>query len=494
MQQTKLIELMKHLDAKELTRFVDYVHSPFYNKHKEVKRLCTYLCKYIQDTRKQHKLEKERVYKSVYPNTPFDNTKLHGISSKLLSLLQDYLVAISQEDNKVVHLVKILGELRQRNQQKDYDAVLRKVNKIIENQQDKIEDKYWVKYLYHRELDVRFLTGGGRSYDSNLQAKSDFLDLFFIIKKLKIACDMVSRNKVIGSDYAYHLINELFSYLENPATPYAQEPSIKVYVAILKLLVHWKEDGYYPVVKELIGTYHSIFSKKELGEIYDFCLNYCIWRHNLDTNKDNHHLKEMLQIYKLTVREHLIFIDGYLPPWEYKTIVTTGISLGEYEWTESFIEEYKSYLAPAIRTSAYLYNLGFFLYSQQDYKGALQALYEVVFTNWTYYVGAKMIQLRSYYELDEGEALYALIESFKTYLKRNAKVTDAHKIPYLNFVQLLLKIYKLKEKRDYIKVVKYNREWNKLLELYQQRSLIAARSWLQKIIKELEPDEIELRD
>lgn len=486
MRQTKLVELLQHLDSKELNRFIDYVHSPFYNKHKEVKLLCNYLCQYVNDEKRQHKLEKERVYKAVYPNTTFERKKLHAIASKLLFLLHDFLVITSEEEQQVVRLIKVLRELRQRKQQKDYNAVLRKVDRIIDKQQDKIEDKYWLKYLYHKEQDLKFVRSGGRSYDDNLQSKSDFLDRFFIIKKLKIACDMASRNKVIGSNYTYYLVDELFDYLDSNTTPYAQEPSITVYVAILKMLVYWQEETYYPEVKRLLSIYQNIFSKKELAEIYDFCLNYCIWQHNLDT-KGNQYLKEMLTIYKLTVKEQLIFVDGYLPPWEYKTIVTVGITLEEYEWVGDFMDAYKNTLPPVVRANAYSYNLAFFLYSQQDYKGALQALYEVVFTNWTYHVGAKMIQLRSYYELYEGEALYSLIDAFKTYLKRNNKVTDAHKIPYLNFIKILQKAQKVRERKEYMSESKYLKEWTKIQRLYQEQSLVAASAWLQKVVQALKP-------
>ncbi len=485
MQKTKLIALLKHLNSRELSRFLDYVNSPFYNKHKESQKLCLYISKYIGDPQKQHKLDKARIIKYLYPRQQSLQTNLHGLVSKLLTLLHDYLVIVSHEDNKNTHLIKVLAELRKRQQFKDYKAVLRKIDKNNKTTFEHIEEQYWQKFSYHKELDINFLTKGGRTYDTNLQLKSDFLDLFFITKKLKIACDMVSRNKVIGSDYNCKLIEDLLGHLQKSNnTAYSDEPSIKVYTAILQMLVNWKKDNYYPVVKDLLQQYQAIFSKSELQGIYDYALNYCIWKHNQDT-ANNHYLSEMLSIYKFVVKEKIIYVDGFLPPWEYKTIVTTSITLGELDWVYHFIEEYKMQLPPLIRESAYSYNLAFLLYSQQDYKGALQALYNVIFTNWTYYIGAKMIQIRSYYELNEAEALYSLVDAFRNYLNRNEKITEAHKRVYLNFINMSKRAFRLKNKKAFVSKTKYQKEVEKLQQNYQKTSPIAAKVWLNKIIEEL---------
>ncbi len=219
MHKTKLVKLLEHLDSREFTRFSDYVNSPFYNKHEGVIKLCAYLSKYVAVPKKSHKLEKERIFKILFPGEKFNKSTLHSISSKLLGLLHDFLVITSHEEKRNAHHIKVLAELRQRKQFKDYDAIHRKILRNSDNLYTDVEGLYWEKFSYHKELDVNFLTQGGRTYNENLQLKNDFLDLFFITKKLKIACDMVSRNRIIGSDYKYRLVDELFVYLEQYRDP-----------------------------------------------------------------------------------------------------------------------------------------------------------------------------------------------------------------------------------------------------------------------------------
>ncbi|BDS11682.1 hypothetical protein [Aureispira anguillae] len=483
MHKTKLVTLFQYLNSREITRFSDYVHSPFYNKHAEVKKLCLYLAKYIPNNKRQHRLEKERVFKHLYPNKQFDGNALHSVASKLLGLLHDFLVITTHEDKKNQHLIKILAELRQRKQFKDYNAILRKIERSSDSSYSDIEDLYWEKFAYYKELDVNFITQGGRSYNENLQMKNDFLDLFFITKKLKIACDMVSRNKVIGSNYQYRLVDELFVYLNQQNSSYAQEPTIKIYAATLKMLLNGdRTDEEYFNVKQWLEEYQALFSKLELKNIYDYLENHCIRAYKRNT-ASNKYLRELLSISKFLVKHEINFVDGFLSAGDFKNIGTIAINLGDYKWAEEFIETYKDALLPEVRESVYSYLLSFLLYSTKDYKGALQALYNVVFSNWTYHTGAKMIQLRIYYELDEGEALYSLIDAFRNYLKRNQQMTDLDKEMFYNFINVIRKIYKLRDSQGFIRKEKFQKEVEKLELFFEAATPIVSKTWLKEAIE-----------
>ena len=129
------------------------------------------------------------------------------------------------------------------------------------------EDLFWEKFNYHRELDTYFITKGGRSYNENLQLKNDYLELFFIAKKLKIACDMLNRNRILGSDYKIRLIDELFVYLNQTDIRYKEEPIIQIYSAILNMLLKKDDDIEYQKVKELLSLNSAIFSSNEIKTI-----------------------------------------------------------------------------------------------------------------------------------------------------------------------------------------------------------------------------------
>lgn len=484
MQKTKLVHLLQQLDSRELSRFVDYVHSPFYNKHKEVKQLCTYLSKYALDPKRQHKLDKHKVFKYLYKDQPFNANLLHSIISKSLALLHDYLVIINKEEKQTTHLIEVLAALRQRKQFKDYDAVLRKIERQKIKTYHQVEDRYWEKFVFHSELDEHFVTQGGGSYNASLQLKNDSLDLYFITKKLKIACDMLNRNRLIGSDYQYQLVDELFIYLNQPDSIYTKELVIKIYMGVFRMLLLGSEgDEEYFKTKELLEASEDIFSKLELKAIYDYLENHCILQYKRTASND--YLHEMLQISSYLVAHKINFVYGHLADADYVNIGSIAIKLGDYDWASDFIERYKGALREEVREGAYAYLSALLHYASKNYKASLRALDNVAFGDWFYYSTAKGIQLRIYYELDESEALYASLNAFRNYLKRNQQLPHAERAMFEHSIRNLRRIYRLKEHKPYWSKAKFKTESERVVRLFEDSPPMAIKGWLEEVLKDL---------
>ena len=159
------------------------------------------------------------------------------------------------------------------------------------------------------------------------------------------------------------------------------------------MLKNPEDASHYFALKVNLEQNLNRFPIKELLEIYSYLLNYCI----RSINKGQlEFYQETLDLYQILLKEKIIFKNNYLIQWHYKNIITVGVRLKAFEWTENFIHQYKKYLPPHERENAYAYNLAVFYYSTQQYKAALQLIYDVKFVDVTYYVGVKTIQLKSY--------------------------------------------------------------------------------------------------
>ena len=181
----------------------------------------------------------------------------------------------------------------------------------------------------------------------------------------------------------------------------------------------------------------------------------------------------MLDISKFLVQHEINFVDGFLLDSDYKNIGTSAINLGDYEWAKEFIETYKQSLIPQARESAYSYLLAFLCYSTKDYKAALQALYNVVFTNWTYHAGAKVIQVRIYYELNETDVMEALLNSMKAYLSRKEQL-GYHRDNYENIVRLFRKLMNLNP---------YDKKEKEAFRKELESSKVTEKEWLLDRVK-----------
>lgn len=475
MQHSKIIELLQQLNSRTLTRFKEYTLSPYFNKHEATTKLCLYLLKQAPEFSQPEKLSKARIYKRIFPEESFDNKKFHRLTSQLLLLLHNFLIddALQQKENQ--RMVVLLEELRRYKLEKHYRSTEKKYKLKLAKEHLNHNAYYESQYKFYKELDYLFVEQGGRSYNENLQLANDSLDNLFILEKLKMACDMASRNKVIQAHYQWSIMKGIEEHLKDESKVF--DPIIQIYHTIFRMLTEEPAttERYYRMLLKLLKQHAHQFTKDDILGTYGYALNYAIVKIN---QQGSTYLEETLEIYLYLVESEAIFVGGFLMPQEYKNIVTLAVRLKKYTWAEQFIEQYKEKLPADVRNNVYKYNLASLQHSKGDHSKALQTLHNVEFINPTYYLGTKIIQLKIYYEQEEGEAFYALIDACQSYLRRSKQVADYQKKSTANLMKFSKKLYKIKEEIGYTKRHLTQESVQKLAQEIEQCSSVANRDWL----------------
>ena len=88
--------------------------------------------------------------------------------------------------------------------------------------------------------------------------------------------------------------------------------------------------------------------------------------------------------------------------------------------------------------------MAYYHFFQNNYDEVLTLLRSVEFTDFYYHLDSKSLLLKTYFELEETEALFSLIEAFKVYIKRNNLIPAYQKTGYINMIKLSSKLYKWK--------------------------------------------------
>lgn len=296
-----------------------------------------------------------------------------------------------------------------------------------------------------------------------------------------MACEMANRNSIMRASYDYSIVEEYLELLKNkPALK--NIPCINVYYQTLLMIQNSAQTEHYQTLKKLLQTNLELFPQEELSNIYGYMLNFCVKRIN---SGESHYYEEIFELYQLLLEQDIIFEHDYLSEKNFMNIVTVGLRLKDFSWTEQFIHQYKERLRPEIRENAALYNLAVFYYEKKDYKRALQQLYNVEFTDSYYHIGAKIIQVKSYYELNELEAFLSLIEAFKKYLQRNKQLSDYYKNSNLAFLKLSKKVFQLKNSKVLISKASWKKKYNALNEQLVSPLPLANKEWLLEVMESL---------
>jgi len=471
-----LVNLLKKLSTRERTKFQEYVDSPFFNKNQKIQQLCQILLSFAPDF-PASQINKEVIYSSIYGTGAYEELRLNNLISDLVQLLYDYLAYLQLEVRKAPKKALLLEALQSRGLYEQIPRQAKRYQKIQEKQAFRNQTYFWDAFLLYEELDQLSLSSGKRGYDINLQLKNDMLDTFYTCSKLSIACDMTSRNTVVNAGYQCYFLEEIIAEFENRPDLQSQ-PAIQVYYKTLEMLRQQEDTSHYYELKSLLNEHWSLFPARELRILYHYALNYGVKKINSGRRE---FYREILDLYKILLSKKIIFKEGYLTQWTYINIVTAGIRLKDFQWTEQFINTYRSSLHPTEQHNVYTYNLAALYYARGDYKSALQLLHDVEFTDAFYHLSAKIIQLKSYYDLQETEAFFSLAEATRIYITRNRQLSDYQKRSNANFLKLATRLLQLRLKISVIPKKEIERQAQRIRQQLEIKT-IANKGWLQEAL------------
>ncbi len=481
MKNARLIRLLKTLSPREIVRFKEYVHSPFFNKNQKVIQLCDTVLQYGPDY-EAPELNRRRLFQLFFGANHYSDGRINNIISDLLQLLYQFLSHLQFEARPAQQINHLLDQLLLRGQQQEVQRVAKKYLDAQEKNPFRNHEFFQEEYVFYDQLDRHFFTKNIRAYDANLQVKSDNLDLYYFCNKLRIACDMISRNIVAKASYECHFLEEIMQVYEREKNTFEKNPALQVYFQVIKMLQQPDVENHYLALKKLLEEKLHLFPQEELRVIFTYAINYCIKQINSGKGK---FYREILELYQQTLERQIIFKNGHITSWTFKNIITVGIRLKEFVWVEQFIYKYQENLIQEEKNNAVAFNLAALHYAQKDYKKALQQLHRIDFSNTSYHLGAKIIQIKSYYDLNETESLYALIEATRKYVLRSSQLSEYGKKANNSFLKLSRKMYQLKLKKSQLTKSALAKKKEALYEQIQAGEITANKDWLEETFRKL---------
>lgn len=482
MDQNKLIKKLIQLNRKEMTRFLEFAHSPYYNKHQKVTQLLEILESYYPKFTKKN-CDRHQLFKILFPEEKtHDQSKLALIFTYSIKLLEIFFATERFSKNEFLQNLYLLQELRERQLLGFYEKKLGKQEESLEKQDKRNGHFYFQRYLLADEADQYFMRLSRHEKDNNIQDKQDFLDKFFLSEKLKDACEMTVRGKILRQEYNPSLLQPVLQEVENHWEKYKDVPTISIYYWIFMLVNGGPQDTFF-TVRKVLNTQHQAFTYEELQSLYNYLQHYCIEQINKGFQNFLH---ELFKLYQTQLIEGFLLEDNQLSEWHYKNIVTTGLRLNETSWVNDFIEQYKEQLPPASLENAYTFNKASYYYEVQEFDKVLELLIRVEYTDIRYSLGAKALLLRTYYDTDEFEAFTSLSDSFKQFLLRNMVISDSRREGFSNLIRFARKSFQLKVDKGFISKEKFERDLKKLKEEIKQSKVLFNQNWLMQKIQLLE--------
>lgn len=437
MYTTVLLQSLRQLNAQQLDQLARLVASPYFNQDEKLSRL-------LEEIRRQvasDTLSREGLDQFLYPGTDFQYARINNHLSDLKYLLEKFLV----NERLKAQSDRFRLELLMASQENGQEALFLQQDRWWERQHQAPRYLTETDFLYahwvEAERNTFFVGQDIRKQDSSLERMMEMSELFYVSSMLKSLCQLLSRRNVIEDQQALPGL-EAFKAWFGPAYPrFAGQLHIRLYYTVWQMLEHPDQGDHYQDLTQLLTQKEEEIPLEERKTLYQFAQNYCV---RMANQGNSSYLAELFRLYQAMIRQDLLLHQGLISTNVLKNIVVLGSRLGEFVWTEQFLEDYTPHILPEIRDNVLTYNHAYLCYGKGERRAAMRMLSQVEFRDLYYFLESRSMLVRIYYELGEDDSLFAMLHAFGNALRRHRSVSTYRKKAYLQFIRLLSKLARLR--------------------------------------------------
>jgi len=431
----KLYELLLDFNDKQLKEFSAFASFGLHNKNEKLSYITNKFTEAIANNN-INAIDKCKLHKHLFKTKEYNDLQMRHLFTEVYELALNYISFSSFKNDRFQKSQYLLQHLNQPSLTKHFNHELKRTAKTLSSQIIKDKDYYYQQFSIQQLISMHTSSEQARTGNSNNQNLHKYLDAYYVIQKLMLACAELNNQLVVkneNDEQAFMPDNTLIEKC-------IDIPLVRIYNQLYHLLQNPNNNDEYDLLKNIIETESKSLSKKDLKQLYSFLLNFCVQRIN---HGNQQYLKELFLVYKNALEFELIFEQGVLSPWHYKNIVTISIRVSEIEWANWFTITYKSRLDKNEADNAYLFNSAKLAFAAKDYKTAMVNLQQVNLSDLFYALDARVLLMKVYYELDEFEATENLVLSFSQLLRRKKLLSKRHQVNYKNFIKFYKKLKRL---------------------------------------------------
>ncbi len=477
LKNTKLIRLIRTFTAAEMNEFGKFVRSPFFNESTKMVKMYNCVKKHFpefSDTR----FTKEKVYSAIYGQSAYDDKKMRDRLFDMQFLADEYLTILNLKKNQVKYKMHTLNEFLTRNLEVHFEKKHREIISLIEKVVFKNEISFYDEYMLHSKK-IEFYqsakpVGKRKNFFEEFSVHVGLFLKYFTAQMLQNFSVFNNIQSVMKHPFENRFYEEVMKYADEMKLD--SYPGIKALRLLIRLHTEPGITETYHTLKKLYLEYHSKMSSSDRSMIGTELL---IYTRMMTRAGNDDFIKESFEMMKLQIELGTHPLErGYMKRETFLVSVDAALSVDEVEWARSFIRKYSGKVDPKQRDDLILWAGGTMLLYELNYNQALKEFSRIRINDYVYYFWVKVPVARIYYELQEYEKLFMLIDSFKHYVSSNHLIPEYPKAWYSSFFSILCKLTKLAVDFDEHKLLELNRE-------VKNSGFSSNNSWLKKKINDL---------
>jgi len=463
MKKIKLFLLLQKVKPKEMIAFRNFLERR-YQEAKSPIMVFDYLRKFYPDFTDDKKLDQKAVHKKLFGTESTFDKKMSNLYSDLYLDLQDFLLCKKLEENAFEKGRLWLNILEERGQKSEFFSVAEQLELKLDAEPQKSFDDYLMHLSVKQTVSYKTRIGSIEKDSVRLQQFDQALDTFYLVGKIRGACEMINLNRLHARKFEQDLdpvINQLILRVE-----LEDHPLLHLYLEVYYLIIQQSDKQFFQVAPLYKDSFQKI-EVEEMNKILEHLLIYCNARVNQGAPE---FWAIALELIKPGYTHQLFARLGALSATRFNSFVTIACRAKDFKWADEFIDRQRPYLVEKDREATIELARATVCMETRQYLQVLELLEHKKYGAIVHSIRAKSYILMAYYALNfEEETLSKHCNSFETYLKRHQN-THAFVDRFVNFLRV---IRMLSEKKD---------DAQKIKKYLNQTKEISSREWLEEML------------
>ena len=399
-------------------------------------------------------------------------------------LAEEYLTYSNFKSKAGKGNLNLLAELNNRKLEKVFLKKLKETEHEIGKQEYADANYYYEKYELENIIAdyknwSRYKSKDLKDYSKdNIINSVDFFMQYFLIKILNLYAFLDYRKQYEQFDFKLELINEIINKLK-VSNEYKDNLFIKTGVHEILMLQENNEKDYY-ILKDI---FINRIDELTLNRKYNLHNQLQLFCTNMSYENDERFIIERFELYNIALNNKLYHgaEDIYFDDVTFGNITLVSLRLKKFDWVESFIEKYKSLLAPENRDIIVNFCLARLSFYRGKFENSLKILNSIKsIKHLQYKLAVRELTLLIYFELSLFNQAYSFLDAHRHFLvKHRETFSDIRFKRQQQFLKFYGKLMRLKEKGD-------KNELMELSSLVSRTKNVTERFWLLEKIKEME--------
>lgn len=441
MQKTKLIQVLKSFTNAEIKSFKEFCRSPYFNKNKNITRLCDILAGYHPEFDAKTLVE-NKVFTKVYLGEEYNYSKLKNLTSDLLMMCFEFLKINSRDGLELRNEIKLLKELRIHGLINLYRKKVEQTGEHLGEIRKESEELLLTKYFYEDEKVNSTIIDSPAGHLEQIKIHFESFLRFVLFRILKFYNSQLHESNQNSFNYDFKLMNEILNFLEND-TGY-NIPIIELYRKMILLQLHKKEETY-TELKMIFNESRENLDEADSFLAYIILNGFCANRHNIFN--DRKYIKEAYSLMKTMYLYGKPILGKLLYP-DFVHYVKTFSRARDFKLAEQFMNEWQEELPPEEKENCLNFSYALISYLKGNAEKALFHSSSIHFSSFIMKVQAKLLHMQILYSLGLYEQMRSAIDSFRHFAAKEKSLTEIYRTAMQDFLRLIVNLAELNETND----------------------------------------------